>query len=59
VTRQVASAGARIAATRIDGGLLGPLGDDIRPATEVDAYRVQAIAHPLLEAAGFGRQQGR
>jgi 2-keto-4-pentenoate hydratase len=58
VTRQAASAGARIAATRFDGGLLGPLGDDIRPATEVDAYRVQAIAHPLLEAAGFGRQIG-
>jgi 2-keto-4-pentenoate hydratase len=58
VTRQAASAAARITATRLDGGLLRPLGDDIRPATEVDAYRVQAIAHPLLEAAGFGRQIG-
>jgi 2-oxo-3-hexenedioate decarboxylase/2-keto-4-pentenoate hydratase len=58
VTRQAALAGARIAATRFDGGLLGPLGDDIRPATEADAYRIQAIAHPLLEAAGFGRQVG-
>jgi 2-keto-4-pentenoate hydratase len=58
VTRQAASAAARIAATRLDGGLLRPLGDDIRPATEVDAYRVQAIARPLLEAAGFGRQIG-
>lgn len=58
MTRQAASAGAWIAATRFDGGLLGPLGDDIRPATELDAYRVQAIAHPLLEAAGFGRQIG-
>lgn len=26
--------------------------------TQRDAYRVQAIAHPLLQAAGFGRQAG-
>jgi 2-keto-4-pentenoate hydratase len=58
VTRQAASAAARIAAARLDGTLLGPLGDGLRPATEADAYRVQAIAHPLLEAAGFGRPVG-
>lgn len=58
MTRRAASAGARIVAIRLDGALLGPLGDDLRPATEADAYRVQAIAHPLLEAAGFGRQAG-
>ncbi|HEY3879874.1 MAG TPA: fumarylacetoacetate hydrolase family protein [Trebonia sp.] len=58
MTRQAASAAALIAATRFDGGLLGPLGDGTRPATETDAYRVQAIVHPLLEAAGYGRRTG-
>lgn len=53
-----ASAATRITACRFGGGLLGALGEDIRPATELDAYRVQAIAHPLLEAVGFGRQVG-
>ena len=58
MTRQAALAGARIAGARFDGTPLGPLDDGVRPATEADAYRVQAIAHPLLEAAGFGRQVG-
>jgi 2-keto-4-pentenoate hydratase len=47
-----------ITSGRLAGGLLGDLGDGIRPATELDAYRVQAITHPLLEAGGYGRQAG-
>jgi 2-oxo-3-hexenedioate decarboxylase/2-keto-4-pentenoate hydratase len=47
-----------IASCRLAGGLLDDLGDEARPATELDAYRAQAIARPLLEAAGFGRQAG-
>jgi 2-oxo-3-hexenedioate decarboxylase/2-keto-4-pentenoate hydratase len=53
-----ARAAALIASSRLAGGLLDDLGDDARPATELEAYRVQSIAHPLLQAAGFGRQAG-
>jgi 2-keto-4-pentenoate hydratase len=53
-----ARAAALITSCRLAGGLLGDLGDGLRPATELEAYRVQAIAHPLLQAAGFGRQVG-
>jgi len=53
-----ASAAALIASTRLGGELLGDLGENIRPPTELDAYRVQAITRRLLEAAGFGRQSG-
>ena len=53
-----ATAAALITSRRLGGGLLGDLGDGIRPPTELSAYRVQAIAHPLLQAAGFGRQAG-
>jgi 2-keto-4-pentenoate hydratase len=53
-----ASAAALIASIRLGGGLLGDLGENIRPPTEVDAYRVQALSRRLLEAAGFGRQSG-
>ena len=49
---------ALIASNRLGGGLLGDLGEDVRPPAEVDAYRVQAIARRLFEAAGFGRQSG-
>jgi 2-keto-4-pentenoate hydratase len=57
-TARVAAAAALIASARLGGELLGDLGEDVRPPTELDAYRVQAIAHRLLEAAGFGRQAG-
>jgi len=53
-----ASAAALIASTRLGGELLGDLGEDVRPPTELDAYRVQAITRRLLETAGFGRQSG-
>ena len=53
-----AVAAALIASTRLGGELLGDLGENIRPSTELDAYRVQAITRRLLEAAGFGRQSG-
>jgi 2-keto-4-pentenoate hydratase len=53
-----ARAAALITSCRLAGGLLGDLGSAVRPATELDAYRVQAIAHALLQAAGFGRQAG-
>jgi 2-oxo-3-hexenedioate decarboxylase/2-keto-4-pentenoate hydratase len=53
-----ASAAALIASTRLGGELLGHLGENIRPPTELDAYRVQALTRRLLEAAGFGRQSG-
>jgi 2-keto-4-pentenoate hydratase len=56
--RPAAATAALITSCRLAGGLLDDLGGDARPATELDAYRVQAIAHPLLEAAGFGRQAG-
>lgn len=49
---------ALISSCRLAGRLLDDLGESARPATELDAYRVQAIVHPLLEAAGFGRQAG-
>jgi 2-keto-4-pentenoate hydratase len=55
---RAAAAAALIASTRLGGGLLGDLGEDIRPPTGLDAYRVQAITRRLLEAAGFGRQSG-
>ena len=54
----LAAAAATITSGRLTGGLLGDLGDGMRPATELDAYHVQAIAHPLLEAGGYGRQAG-
>jgi 2-keto-4-pentenoate hydratase len=54
----LAAAAAMITSGRLTGGLLGDLGDGTRPATELAAYRVQAIAHPLLEAGGYGRQAG-
>jgi hypothetical protein len=54
--RPAAATAALITSCRLAGGLLDDLGGDARPVTELDAYRVQAIAHPLLEAAGFGRQ---
>lgn len=53
-----AAAAALITSARLDGRLLGDLGAENRPPTELDAYRVQAIARGLLEAAGFGRQAG-
>jgi 2-oxo-3-hexenedioate decarboxylase/2-keto-4-pentenoate hydratase len=53
-----AAAAALITSVRLGGGLLDDLGAGVRPATELDAYRVQAIARRLLEAAGFGRQAG-
>jgi len=53
-----AATAALITSSRLGGGLLDDLGEGVRPATELDAYRVQAIAHPLLEAAGYGRQAG-
>jgi 2-keto-4-pentenoate hydratase len=53
-----AATAALITSARLDGRLLGDLGDQGRPPTELAAYRVQAIAHRLLEAAGFGRQAG-
>jgi 2-keto-4-pentenoate hydratase len=53
-----AAAAALIASTRLGGGLLGDLGEDVRPPAELDAYRVQATVRRLLEAAGFGRQSG-
>ena len=52
----LAATAATIASARLTGGLLGDLGDGMRPATELDAYHVQAIAHPLLEAGGYGRK---
>ena len=55
---RAAAAAALIASTRLGGELLGDLGEDIRPPTELDAYRVQAITRRLLESAGFGRQSG-
>jgi 2-keto-4-pentenoate hydratase len=54
----LAATAAMITSGRLTGGLLGDLGDGIRPATELAAYHVQAIAHPLLEAGGYGRQAG-
>ena len=56
--QSAAVAAALIASTRLGGELLGDLGENIRPPTELDAYRVQALARRLLEAAGFGRQSG-
>ena len=53
-----AATAALITSARLDGRLLGDLGDQGRPPTELAAYRVQAIAHGLLESAGFGRQAG-
>jgi 2-oxo-3-hexenedioate decarboxylase/2-keto-4-pentenoate hydratase len=47
-----------ITASRLTGGLLDQLGDGVAPDTERDAYQVQAIAHSLLESAGFGRRSG-
>ena len=55
---RAAAAAALIATTRLGGELLGDLGEDVRPPTELDAYRVQAITRRLLESAGFGRQSG-
>ena len=54
----LAAAAAMITSSRLTGALLGDLGDGTRPVTELDAYHVQAIAHPLLEAGGYGRQAG-
>ncbi len=54
----LAAAAALITTSRLSGALLGDLGHSVRPGTELDAYRVQAIARPLLEAAGFGRRAG-
>lgn len=53
-----AQAGALIASARLGGSLLGDLGEEVRPPTELDAYRVQAVTRGLLETAGFGRQAG-
>lgn len=55
---QAAEAAAVISASRLAGGLLGELDEAVRPATELGAYQVQAIARGLLSRAGFGRQAG-
>ena len=56
----LAATAAAITSARLTGDLLGDLGEGMRPATELDAYHVQAIAHPLLEAADTGgRRAGR
>jgi 2-oxo-3-hexenedioate decarboxylase/2-keto-4-pentenoate hydratase len=54
----VARAAAALVASRLGPGVLEHLESDLRPAGEEEAYRVQAAARPLLEAAGFGRQGG-
>jgi 2-keto-4-pentenoate hydratase len=53
-----AQAAALISASRLAGCLLGELDQAVRPATELRAYQVQAIARGLLSRAGFGRQAG-
>lgn len=53
-----AATAALVTSRRLSSDPLGDLGPGGRPATELDAYRVQAIAHRLLERAGFGRQAG-
>ncbi len=47
-----------IGAARMDGEMLGPLPDDIRPRTEADAYDVQRELHNILAAKKVGPTVG-
>ena len=51
--QSASAAAALIASTRLGGGLLGDLGENIRPPTEVDAYRVQALTRRLQRDAPY------
>jgi 2-oxo-3-hexenedioate decarboxylase/2-keto-4-pentenoate hydratase len=54
----LARAAAQLVASRLGGGVLDRLPPELTPNDEAEAYRVQAAARPLLEAAGLGRQAG-
>ena len=52
------TAAAALVSSRLSGGVLGRLADEVAPRDERDAYGVQLAAHRLLSSTGFGRRAG-